>query len=261
MSPGLIDQIGRIREVEFREAGGGTGQELDLDEDDVGPEGLHQLFVWDPFHRELVAFYRYWPGWLPRTRLLPTQRLFLWSQEFTRDIWPHTMELGRSVVNRRAHRRLAGLFAVWAGLGALASMNPDLRYFWGKVTVFPSMPADARARLHRLLALLYPGPPHWIQPHAPLAPEREEWEDEGLSALPTDRRAFLQKAVEAAGGTIPSLLHSYLGLCDAPWTFGTAFHAQFGGVYETGLMVPVDQIHPQKRRQFMDSVGTPGSRS
>lgn len=56
--PALLSEIGRLREWSFRDAGGGTGKDLDLDAYDVGPNAYEQLIVWDPFDEEIVAGYR-----------------------------------------------------------------------------------------------------------------------------------------------------------------------------------------------------------
>ncbi|MBQ5894134.1 MAG: GNAT family N-acetyltransferase, partial [Rikenellaceae bacterium] len=58
-SPAVMREIGRLREVSFREAGGGTGEEVDIDADDLAENGYQQLIVWDPAAREIVGGYRF----------------------------------------------------------------------------------------------------------------------------------------------------------------------------------------------------------
>jgi N-acyl-L-homoserine lactone synthetase len=116
-APATMREIGRIREVEFSRDGGGTGKELDIDQYDQ-LDYCFQLLVWDPRHGEIVAFYRYLPLWLvPQNGLAnatPGSRLFEFSDGFHDDIAPHFIELGRSVVNRDARRKILGLFAFWS---------------------------------------------------------------------------------------------------------------------------------------------------
>ena len=58
-SPNTMQEIGRLREVSFRHAGGGTGLACDLDEFDTGPHPYKQLLVWDPIEQEIVGAYRF----------------------------------------------------------------------------------------------------------------------------------------------------------------------------------------------------------
>ena len=57
--PSLMREVGRLREAAFRGAGGGTGQEVDIDEEDLAGDGYYQLIVWDPSAQEIVGGYRF----------------------------------------------------------------------------------------------------------------------------------------------------------------------------------------------------------
>ena len=102
-SPNVLREIGRLREMTFRAAGGGTGKELDLDEFDEGPHAWKQLIVWNPEEEEIVSAYRFVLGkdalmdekGYPHTA---TSELFELSPQFIEEYWPRTIELGRSFV-------------------------------------------------------------------------------------------------------------------------------------------------------------------
>lgn len=258
-APRIMQEIGRIRETEFRREGGGTGQPIDLDRFDLGELPYRQLVVWDAQQHEVVAAYRYA---LCRDTLhstsspaLATEVLFEFSSRFRRDYLPYTIELGRSVVNRNAQRRFHGLFAAWAGLGALVREHRDIRFFFGKVTTFPSYSVAARDTLLHFLRLRYPDPDVLVRPRREL---------EVVPDTPTVASVFhggdydadytaLRVKLHQAGELIPPLMISYLALTRTMKSFGTARNPYFGGVDETAVLVPIADINHAARARFIDS--------
>ena len=104
-APNLMREVGRIRELTFRSAGGGTGKKIDIDEFDIAPQTPYQqLIVWDPQEQAILGGYRY----ILCDRLgvnaegepnLATTELFRFSEKFKTDYMPCTIELGRSFVH------------------------------------------------------------------------------------------------------------------------------------------------------------------
>ena len=104
-APNVVREIGRLREIAFRAAGGGTGLDCDLDEFDTMENPYKQLIVWNPESEEIIGGYRYILG--PDIQLdekgqpiLATSHMFHFSDEFIKDYMPYTIELGRSFVTR-----------------------------------------------------------------------------------------------------------------------------------------------------------------
>lgn len=258
-APRVMDEIGRIREVEFRKEGGGTGGRGDVDCFDLGDTPYRQLVVWDAQQQEVVAAYRYIlcrdahrSG--PRPPLA-TECLFEFSNDFRRDYLPYSIELGRSVVNRSAKRRFLGLFAAWAGLGALVSEHRDIRYLFGKVTMYPTYDVLARDVLLHFLRLYFPDPAALVRPrrHLQVVPVSAE-----LGAVFQGRDyatdyARLRTELKELGELIPPLLISYLGLTQTMKTFGTARNPEFGNVDETAILITVSDINKDARTRFIDS--------
>ena len=147
-APNVMLEIGRLREIAFRLGGGGTGKEVDIDEFDLMDPPLKQLVVWDPSAMQIVGGYRFILGRDVRTELdgsprIATGHMFRFSPRFMRDYMPYTIELGRSFVRveAQATRSSGAIFALdnlWDGLGALVVQNPEIRYLFGKVTMYPS---------------------------------------------------------------------------------------------------------------------------
>ena len=146
-SPNLMREVGRLREIAFRHYGGGTGLEADIDRYDVMKIPYKQLIVWDPENEEILGGYRFIYGsdvefdehGKPK---LATAHLLEFSQEFIEDFLPYTVELGRSFVSLEYQSTLMGrkgIFALdnlWDGLGALTVIDPEIKYFFGKVTMY-----------------------------------------------------------------------------------------------------------------------------
>nr|HMT30423.1 GNAT family N-acetyltransferase [Bacteroidia bacterium] len=146
-SPNVMQEIGRLREITFRAAGGGTGLATDIDEYDTALAPYKQLIVWNPEDKEIVGGYRFIEcAKAPRDNqnkvLLATTELFYFTDKFINDYVPWTIELGRSFVQPRyqpSSENRKGLFSLdnlWDGLGAIVVDHPHIKYFFGKVTMY-----------------------------------------------------------------------------------------------------------------------------
>ncbi len=260
-APNVMDEIGRIREIEFRKEGGGTAKEKDVDQFDTGEIPYNQLVAWDPKEREIVAMYRYI---LCRDAIrrngeisLATHRLFSFSQIFIEEILPVTIELGRSVVNRNAKKCLHGLYVIWSGLAALVSEYQDMKYFFGKTTMYESYPAVARDMLFSFIELYFGADGSLVKPRDELRYEMTS-DQERLSQLFTggDYRKDYTKLLNEyskLGLAVPPLIISYLRLTSTIKCFGTAWNPHFGNVMETAFLLTIEDIDGSKRKKFVDT--------
>lgn len=262
----VMEEVGRIREIEFRREGGGTGAALDIDRFDTGPVRSLQLVTWDPDAEELVSMYRFIHCSVAAREqpepLLATEELFEFSETFRRDYLSATIELGRSVVNRSARKALLGLYAVWGGLGALVREYPGLRYLFGKITLFDRYDRTALRSLMRYLTLWFPGTPGLIRAKPHLRVDFN-LDDPDLRSLVTgeDREAdfeLLANYIAQLGEAVPPLVISYSSLTDRMQTFETARNPGFGNVMECAILVPVAEIRPKYAARFIESY-EPGS--
>ena len=148
-APHVMREVGRLREIAFRTAGGGTGKSMDIDEFDTMPNGCKQLIVWNPEAEEIIGGYRYLFGedWQLKADGQPNlamSHMYRFSDEFMKDYAPYTVELGRSFVSldyqnvRKNTKSIFALDNLWDGLGALTVINPRCKYFLGKMTMYPS---------------------------------------------------------------------------------------------------------------------------
>lgn len=265
-SPNVVRELGRLREIAFRAAGGGTGLSMDLDEFDTMENPYKQLLVWDPEMQEILGGYRYLMGSEVKLDkagqpILATSHMFNFSEKFIKDYLPYTIELGRSFVTleyQSSRMGTKGLFALdnlWDGLGALTVIMPDVRYFFGKFTMYPSYDRMARDMILYFLKLYFSDPDKLILPLKPLS----LWHDEKLfenlfvgGDFKQDYRV-LNKEVRQLGYNIPPLVNAYMGLSPTMRLFGTAVNDEFGDVEETGILIAVDEILEEKRMRHIDT--------
>lgn len=262
-APHTMRELGRLRELSFREAGGGTGKELDIDEFDTNDHPYSQLIVWDPEERQILGGYRYIAGnvGVHPSKLFATGELFNFSDEFIRDYLPYTIELGRSFVQpayQSTRLRRKGIYALdnlWDGLGALVVLNPWMKYFFGKVTMYPHYNVEARSALLYYIEKYYPDTKTLVRPITPLpsALTKEQLESIFTGSDRAENKEILIRYLTERGERIPPLIKSYVGLSDTMKMFGTAINPGFGAVEETGILVTVGDILPEKKERHVDT--------
>ena len=265
-APNVMREIGRLREIAFREAGGGTGKDCDIDEFDICDNCYKQLIVWNPEAEEIIGGYRYLEGtkWdfnddgQPR---LATSHMFHFSEKFLRDYTPYTIELGRSFVSlpyqssRMGAKSLFALDNLWDGLGALTVIMPNVRYFFGKMTMYPSYIREGRDMILYFLRKYFDDKENLVLPMKPLKIETDENKLEKLFSGKDfkDDYRILNREVRRLGYNIPPLVNAYMSLSPTMKLFGTAINYGFGDVEETGILIAMDEILEDKRVRHIDS--------
>ena len=265
-APHTMREIGRLREISFRAGGGGTGKACDIDEFDLMDPPCRQLLVWNPETREIVGAYRYILG--SDIRLMPdgspriaTAHMFHFSDHFLHQMLPYTIELGRSWVRPKYQSTRAGVRAIfaldnlWDGLGALTVIHPEVKYLFGKMTMYPSYDRSCRNLLLHFLNLYFPDPDGIIRPIEPLADTHSAEAEQGFfvgSNFKEDYRR-LNTFVRSHGINIPPLINAYMGLSPSMRILGTAINHEFGEVEETGLLITIADIFDDKIRRHVAS--------
>ena len=269
-SPHLIQEIGRLREVTFRDAGGGTGKPIDVDEYDVGPHGFKQMIVWDPVEQEIVGGYRYLhcrDAKLDENNqvISPTARLFGYSDKFITDYLRETIELGRSFVQPlyqptfNLRRGLYALDNLWDGLGALIIEHPDVKYLFGKVTMYTDFDPFARDLILFFMQKYFPDKENLIFPKNPLKLTTSNKILNNIFSGDNYEEDYktLVKKVRKLGENIPPLFNAYMNLSSTMKSFGTAVNDHFGNVEETGILVTIDDIYIGKKERHVSTYKKP----
>ena len=265
-SPNIMREIGRLREIAFRAAGGGTGKPLDIDEYDIMENPYKQLIVWNPEAEEILGGYRYLLGTDVRydekgAPILATAHMFNFSEKFLKEYLPTTIELGRSFVTVEYQSTRAGskgLFALdnlWDGLGALTVVMPNVKYFFGKVTMYPSYHRQGRDMILYFLKKHFGDKENLITPMKPIEMEAKEEDLAALFCKNTFKEDYkiLNCEIRKLGYNIPPLVNAYMSLSPTMRMFGTAINYGFGDVEETGILIAVDEILAEKRIRHIQS--------
>lgn len=253
-SPNTMREIGRLRELAFRDAGGGTGYETDIDELDTAEDGYNQLIVWDPVAKEILGGYRYLVSRSSDTKNLSTEHYFRFNDRFRRDFLPYMIELGRSFVQpkyqgtRHNPKGLYSLDNLWDGLGALIVHNPDMKYFFGKVTMYGDYNKDARDILIYFLTKYFPDTENLVEPINPIELDIDYAKMDALftGKCYAEDYKILSREIRSRKENVPPLINSYMSLSPSMRVFGTVRNPDFGNVEETGILITIDDIYPKK---------------
>jgi len=267
-APQTMQEIGRLREIAFRDAGGGTGLPVDIDEYDTMENPYKQLLVWNPEALEIIGGYRFMYGDEVSFDehghpMLATGHMFNMSEQFIREYLPITVELGRSFVTLEYQSSKAGakaLFALdnlWDGLGALPKIKPGLEYYFGKVTMYPSFHQGARDMILHFWQKYFPDREKLVYPITPITPHFDTDPAELDKMFSTgnfkDDYKVLNTEVRKLGFNIPPLVNAYMNLSPSMRVFGTAINDGFGEVEETGILIKINDIFEEKRVRHMDT--------
>ncbi|MBR3724771.1 MAG: GNAT family N-acetyltransferase [Bacteroidales bacterium] len=271
LSPNIMREIGRLRELSFALDGGGTGKDCDIDEFDTLPEPycFKQLFVWSPEDDEIVGGYRFIHGSNMMRRedgsiATPTSELFQYSDNFIENYLPYTVELGRAFVQpefqpgNNLRKGLYSLDNLWDGLGAIALEIPETLYFFGKITMYPQMNRRAKDLILYFYQKHFPDPEGLVWPGTPLKIQSDLNE---LNELFNGRNykedyQILLRSVRAMGCTVPAMINAYMNLTPTMRSFGTAINTEFGNTDETGILVNLRDLAPEKRKRYLESYDT-----
>ena len=265
-SPNTLQEIGRLREITFRDAGGGVGKPVDLDEFDFMENPYKQLIIWDPDAEAILGGYRFIMG--PDIRfgengqpLLSTSEIFHFSDKFIKEYLPNTIELGRSFVTPDYQSSKAGAKAIfsmdnlWDGLTILMVLHPNMTYFFGKVTMYEDFNHCARELILHFLNKHFKAEEGMVTPLYPL----EFKNDPNLLNLILKDDDFkddyknLKDAVRRLGTNIPPLVNSYMNTSPYLKVFGTSHNPFFGDVLDTGFLVNFDEMYADKKERHVQS--------
>ncbi|HPB25057.1 MAG TPA: GNAT family N-acetyltransferase [Bacteroidales bacterium] len=265
-APNVMQEIGRLREITFRDAGGGTGKSVDIDEYDICESPYEQMIVWNPADMEIVGGYRFiecakalhTADGLP---YIATTELFSFSERFLKEFLPHTIELGRSFVQPgyqplvNSRKGMFSLENLWDGIGGLLIEMAHIKYFFGKVTMYPHFNQRARDIIMYFLFKYFPDKDNLVKPITPLEIKTDLKELEPIfngGNYGADYKMLIQTLREL-NENIPPLVKAYMNLTSTMRSFGTAINPGFGSVQETGILVTVEDIYENRKERHISS--------
>ena len=266
-APHVMQEIGRLREIAFRNNGGGTGFSVDIDEFDTMENAYRQLIVWCPENEEILGGYRFLcgtdvqldPNGKP---ILATSHLFNYSDTFIQKYLPHTVELGRSFVSLEYQATRCGnpkgLFVLdnlWDGLGALSVIDPSLQYYFGKVTMYNTYNVEARNLILYFLNMHFPDYEKLVTPIVPLQTDIDVKKMQDIFQYDNFKENYkvLNQEVRKFGINVPPLVNAYMSLSPKMRVFGTAINHEFGEVEETGILIAINEILEEKKKRHIET--------
>lgn len=264
-SPNVMYELGRLREIAFRDGGGGTGKECDIDAFDLMEPPCQQLLIWNPKGKSIIGGYRFILGedikivdGKPR---IATSHMFNFSPLFLEKYLPYTIELGRSFVSPEYQSTKAGVKALyaldnlWDGLGALTVIYPQIKYLFGKVTMYPRYDKRCRNLLLYFMHKHFPDNENLIRPISPLDTEMDEAEMQRIFIGKDFRDDYkiLHHKIRDYGFNIPPLINAYMNLSPSMRMFGTAINDEFGYVEESGIFITLSDIFEDKKERHINT--------
>lgn len=266
-SPNTMREIGRLREISFRDSGGGTGLDCDIDAFDTCEQNyFKQLIVWNPADRAIVGGYRFLlcdtlPVDAEGQVDTPTSELFHYSEKFVKEYLPYTLELGRSFVqpDYQPSKNLAkGLYALdnlWDGLGSLIDIYPQAKYYFGKVTMYPQLERTSRDMILYFMQKHFPDKEGLVavrpELNLPILTDAEWLKSIFCGDNYRDDYKILVKQVRERGAAVPPLVNAYMNLSPSLRSFGTAVNPGFGNVEETGILVTIKDMFEEKVKRHL----------
>lgn len=267
-SPNTMQEIGRLRELTFRRAGGGTGKAVDIDDFDTAKVPYKQLIVFDQHKNEIIGGYRFIicrdaekdENGIPK---IATAKLFDISTKFKEKYLPYTIELGRSFIQPKYQATSSKLFRkgmyaldnLWDGLGTLIVDHPDMKYLFGKITMYPSFNKSARDMIIYFLQKYFNDSENLLTPLKPIEIETnaEHLESIFFNNTYRDDYKILLRDIKKFGERIPPLFNAYMNLSPSMKVFGATINDGFGNVEETGIMLTIGDIYKTKLERHINS--------
>ncbi len=249
----VIKEIGRLREISFRQVGEGSGNKRDIDEYDFY---YKHIIIWDRVELEIAGAYRLAVGseilQLHGKEGLYTSEFFEFDEEFDRYI-EQGVELGRSFV-QPAYWNSRALDYLWQGIGAFLSKNPQIRYLFGAVSLSNSFNPTAKAFLIYFYTHYFGAKQKLVRHKMPYSyPNGMEWYCSNFIKgvdYKSDLKA-LKEELSYTGNTIPTLYKQYSELCEEGGVqfFDFGYDVDFNTI-DGFIMADISMIKPSKKKRY-----------
>ena len=259
-SPNTVREIGRIREVSYRDAGASSGKSVDLDNYEF--KRLQALALAAVMTAGVIVCSG---STLAMADIgqpdITASNLFHFSEEFISDYLPHTMELGRSFVapeyqsSKTGSKSVFTLENLWEGIASVILHHPNIIWLFGKMTIYPSYNEAARTLDLYFLKKHFKDEDRLVRPYK----EMELTDNPALLDLILYEKdmmkdyRLLKEAVRKLGTSIPPLVNSYIKTSPTMKTFGSCINDELGDAIETGIMICYDDIYDDKKSRHVES--------
>ena len=144
---------------------------------------------------------------------------------------------------------------LWDGLATLAVEMRNTKYYFGKITMYPQMNRQAKDMILYFYQKHFPDKDGLVWPYEPLQIETDfnKLHDLFKGKNYKEDYQILQHSVRELGSYVPPLVNAYMNLSSTMRSFGTAYNHSFGETDETGILVAVKDIYPDKNERYFKS--------
>lgn len=251
----ILREIGRLREITFREVGEGTGRKTDVD---VFDSHYHHLFLWSTKSRQIVGAYRLGLADKIQEKFgaggLYTNTLFKFDDKFLKKFQP-AIELGRSFVRPECQRTFAPLLFLWKGIGKFISQNPQYANLFGPVSITAEYQDASRNMLLRSLRLSNFSTEYerLVKPRTKprKTKKKEEWQNPVFDDLigDVDEVSKIIQDIEKDHKGVPILIKQYLKLGGKILAFN--LDPDFNDVVDGLILIDVRKTDMKTRIRYM----------
>jgi putative hemolysin len=254
--PRTLIEIGRQRELAFREAGEGTGKELDLDRFDAH---YKHLILWHGKNAQVAGGYRFASTAEVLASRGPqglyTTTLFWIDPTFFQRTGP-ALEVGRSFIRREYQRQYAPLLMLWKGLAGYVTRHPEAPVLFGPVSVSSKYNRTSRELLVEFFKNQRGNPlSQWISPRRPFRSRPvSDWELRTLRyLLDLEEMSASIAEIESDGKGVPVLMRQYLKLGGELLAFNV--DKNFSDVLDGLVLVDLRKTDPARLETYMGKEG------
>jgi putative hemolysin len=253
-TPHLLQEVGRLREVTFRQVGEGTGKARDLDRFD---DYYWHLLLWNKKKRELVGGYR--AGETAEILAehgiggLYTSTLFRYDEKIFQKLGP-ALELGRSFVRREYQRQYAPLLLLWKGLAQLVAARPNLPVLFGAVSISNEYSQSSRELICRYFEARMKDDElaGLVEPRKPFRPPlMRRWDCRSMCRVLRDLDDLSQPIhdIEPDGKGLPILLRQYAKIGGR--LLGFNVDPKFSNALDGLVVVDLREVDPTVLERYM----------
>lgn len=268
-APNVTTEIGRLREEAFRAGGGSTGKSVDLDEYDKMENPYKQLVIWDPDAEAILGGFRFFLGEEATFDeeghpILASAHQFTFSKHFIEHYLPHIVETGRLFVAPEYQSSKAGaksIFAMdnlWDGMGAIIIKHPNVLYYFGKATIYPSYDHVSRDLIYHFMWKHFKDEQELIRPwtECNVMPDMPVEEMQQILTSDDVREDFrlLKNAVRQRGTCIPPNLNAFISVTPNLVMCGTSVNRLMHNIEDTAILIPFDEIYYDKKARHVGTV-------
>lgn len=249
----VIQEIGRLREITFRQVGEGTGKKRDIDHYD---RDYRHLILWDEQELEIAGAYRI--GEVARImaagRDIYTSELFKFNPAM-QQYFPVSIELGRSFVSPKYWGKRS-LDYLWYGIGAYLKRYPEIRYLFGPVSLSNTYPDFAKALIVNFYQKHFADAETLASARVPYLFDSEIQQRVNSTLVhqdaDTDFTAMREQLVHM-NVSVPTLYKQYADICEPSGVRFIDFNidANFGNCIDGLVMVDLQQLKPAKRKRYL----------